>query len=90
MDELDLKNGETYFFIVTATNALGYTYSLYSNGITIRLEPLLPGNVRDGNIFGVDLNYQPSVTTISANWDGFGYDKNEQSDGIFSGESFLL
>ncbi|KAI8510725.1 hypothetical protein Bbelb_116410, partial [Branchiostoma belcheri] len=58
--------------IPEATNALGYSYFVRSDGITITKEPLLPGHVRDGDIFGVDLKGQPSITTISANWDQFG------------------
>ena len=75
-DELNLKDGESYFVIVRATNKLGFTYSLRSDGLTVQLEPLLPGNVRDGDIAGVDLNLQLSVTTLSANWDGFGQPKS--------------
>ena len=74
-DELNLKDGESYFVIVRATNQLGFTYSLRSDGLTVQLEPLLPGHVRDGDIAGVDLNFQLSVTTLSANWDGFGQPK---------------
>ncbi|CAH1258771.1 JAG1 [Branchiostoma lanceolatum] len=71
-DQVDLMDKQTYYSIVRATNTLGYSYFVRSDGITITKEPLLPGHVRDGDIFGVDLNGQPSVTTISANWDQFG------------------
>lgn len=74
-DELNLKDGEAYFVIVRATNKLGFAYTMHSDGLTVQLEPMLPGNVRDGDIVGVDLNYQLSVTTLSANWDGFGQPK---------------
>ncbi|XP_077992165.1 uncharacterized protein LOC144446291 [Glandiceps talaboti] len=73
-DEVALSDGESYFLVVRATNLLGYTQSLRSDGITVQKEPLLPGQVRDGDVLGFDINYQPSVTTLSANWDGFGYD----------------
>ena len=71
-DELPVKDGDSIFVVVRATNMLGYVQTLRSNGITVKLEPMVPGNVRDGDIIGVDLNYQPSVSTLSANWDGFG------------------
>ena len=58
--------------MVTATNLLNYTYSLHSDGVSIKLEPPPPGIVRDGDIVGVDLNYQTSLHKLSANWDGFG------------------
>ena len=87
-DELNLKDGETYYFIIRAMNKLGHVFSHYSNGITVKLEPLLPGNVRDGDVVGFDLNYQPSTTSLSASWDGFGYDMNEEQEDIFNGQLF--
>ncbi|KAK3104702.1 hypothetical protein FSP39_008103 [Pinctada imbricata] len=71
-DALTMLNGETYINMVRVTNALGYQYILRSNGVTIQDTPLLPGNVYDGDIAGFDLNFIPSRTTISANWNGFG------------------
>ncbi|XP_070562332.1 uncharacterized protein [Ptychodera flava] len=73
-DGLGMSDGESYYIVVKATNALGYSYSLRSDGVNIMMEPLLPGIVRDGDIVGLDLNYQASVVTLSANWDGFGQD----------------
>ena len=58
------------------TNALGFTYTLHSDGVTVQLEPLIPGEVRDGPIPGVDLNFQAPTNMLSANWDGFGTDKD--------------
>ena len=77
VDELILKDNEAFYFIVRATNTLGYSYSLRSNGITVKLEALIPGAVKDGSIFGKDLNYQFSITSLSAWWQGFGADNNE-------------
>ena len=82
-DELQLTDGETYFVTVRTTNQLGYTYSTRSDGITVQVEPLLPGVVRDGHITGFDLNYQPSVTTLSGNWDWFGKDGDSDIKGNF-------
>ncbi|KAI0235602.1 hypothetical protein LSAT2_013879 [Lamellibrachia satsuma] len=83
-DELSLKDGESYFVVLRVTNKLGFVYTVHSNGVTVKLEPLLPGNVRDGDIVGTDLNYQPSVTSLSANWDGFGKPKNDNSGPVIS------
>ena len=77
VDELRLKDNEAFFFIVRATNKLGYSYSLRSNGLTVKLEALIPGAVKDGDIFGKDLNFQFSITSLSAWWLGFGADNNE-------------
>ncbi|XP_035700080.1 uncharacterized protein LOC118432563 [Branchiostoma floridae] len=71
-DELEMKDGETFFIAVKATNMMDFTYTVRSDGITVMLEPLIPGEVRDGDIIGYDLNFQPSVTSLSANWDSFG------------------
>ncbi|KAJ8321023.1 hypothetical protein KUTeg_002610 [Tegillarca granosa] len=79
-DELKMKNGELYYSLLRVTNALGYTYIIRSNGVTIEIDPLLPGEVFDGDIEGWDLQFQPSRTKVSANWRGFGLpaDANQQ------------
>ena len=82
-DELPLKDGESYFVMVSATNKLGYVNTIHSNGVTVKLEQLLPGNVRDGDIVGKDLNFQQSITTISANWDGFGQSSVQNNGPVF-------
>ena len=88
VDELYLRDGETYYAIVRATNLLNYTVTMRSDGITVRLEPLVPGDVRDGHIIGTDINFQPSITTLSVNWDHFG--RERQREGIIqSGKSDL-
>ena len=84
-DELQLKDGESFFVIVRGTNKLGYVRTIHSNGITVKLDPLRPGNVRDGDIAGVDLNYQLSLTSLSANWDGFGQPKDGGTDTVVNG-----
>ena len=70
------------------TNKLGFDYTVHSFGVTVKLEPLLPGNVQEGDIVGTDLNYQSSVTSLSANWDGFGEPKNEDSGPVISRRCF--
>ena len=67
-----MKNLETYINYVRVTNAIGYQYTMRSNGVTIQETPLLPGKVFDGDIDGYDLNYQPTKSSVSANWNGFG------------------
>ena len=71
-DGLVMKNLETYINLVRVTNAIGYQYTMRSNGVTIQETPLLPGKVFDGDIDGYDLNYQPTKSSVSANWNGFG------------------
>ncbi|XP_070573761.1 uncharacterized protein [Ptychodera flava] len=86
-DGLDLKDGESYYTVVKATNELGFSEILRSNGITVQLEPLQPGNIRDGPIDGFDLNFQESITSLSANWDSFGVacgiDSIDQREPVF-------
>ena len=83
-DELQLVDGKNYFVTIRVTNLLGHTYSLRSNGVTVQVEPLVPGVVRDGDIVGVDLSYQPSLSELSANWDKFGNDFHIETEGKFT------
>lgn len=85
---LDLKDGESYFVILRVTNKLGFVYTVHSNGVTVKLEPLLQGNVRESDVVGTDLNYQSSVTSLSANWDRFGEPKNDDSGPVISNRCF--
>ncbi|XP_033105583.1 uncharacterized protein LOC117107873 isoform X2 [Anneissia japonica] len=71
-DDMNMLDGETYYSTVRATNALGYVQTIRTDGLTLRLQPILPGRVYDGSVIGFDLNEQASITTLSANWDGFG------------------
>ncbi|XP_048250793.1 uncharacterized protein LOC124111176 [Haliotis rufescens] len=73
-DELEMKNKERYYQLLRVTNALNYTYMLRSNGITIEEDPLLPGQVNDGDVVGFDLEFFRTKTKISANWNNFGSD----------------
>ncbi|XP_066298079.1 uncharacterized protein [Branchiostoma lanceolatum] len=86
-DEFDLRDGETYYTVVRATNQLGYSYSVRSDGVTVKLEPLVPGVVRDGPIIGFDLSHQQSVSSLSANWDSFGKDYGLGDDAAIDGET---
>ena len=74
VDDVLLNDGESYYAIVRATNAIDFVVTARSDGITIQLEPLIPGSVRDGDLFGIDLNFWPHIDNLSANWDGFGSD----------------
>ena len=71
-DELEMLNGELYYSLLRVTNALNYTYIIRSDGVTIKQEPLIPGKVYDGDVIGYDLNFLPSKSMVTANWDGFG------------------
>ena len=83
-DEVFLHDSGTYYSVVRATNLLGHVHVVRSNGITVKVEPLIPGVVRDGPIIGYSLNYQPGTTSLSANWDGFGAEYgNIRADGTF-------
>ncbi|CAG2187681.1 unnamed protein product [Mytilus edulis] len=71
-DEVHMESGALYYSLLKVTNALNYTYIIRSNGVTIQQDPLIPGKVFDGDITGYDLNFMPSRTSVSANWDSFG------------------
>ena len=77
-----MSDGESYFVIVSGVNELGHHVYHRSDGITVKLEPPLPGNVRDGSFIGLDLQHQASTTTLSANWDGFGSDRENENVAI--------
>ncbi|CAH1794764.1 unnamed protein product [Owenia fusiformis] len=79
-DGLNLRDGEEFFVVVQGTNSLGFTQTVRSDGITIKQEPLMPGVVRDGPVFGVDFDVQPSVTQLWGNWDAFGKDRETRPD----------
>ena len=78
-DGVTMLDGDSFFVELQVTNALGYSYTIHSDGVTIQLEPLIPGQVRDGSIIALDLNFQSSTDSLSASWDGFGSDKNPQT-----------
>ena len=67
-----MADGETYYSVVRATNALGLDITVRSDGITVKRDPLVPGQVYDGLLVGFDLTYQKATDTISASWKGFG------------------
>ncbi|XP_033637723.1 uncharacterized protein LOC117298529 [Asterias rubens] len=69
---IEMMDGETYYTVVRATNALNIPITLRSDGITVKRDPLIPGQVYDGLLAGFDLTYQRETDTISASWSGFG------------------
>ncbi|XP_070555131.1 uncharacterized protein [Ptychodera flava] len=73
-NELSLSEGETYFLvmIIRATNLLGNQPS--RDGMSIKFGLLFPGHVKDSDVIGFYINYWPSVTLLSVNWDGFGFE----------------
>lgn len=67
---------------------IGYTYTLRSDGVTINVNSMLPGQVFDGDVTGQDLTVLASRTTVSANWQGFGELRYPSSLGnILSGKN---
>ncbi|XP_067658325.1 uncharacterized protein [Haliotis asinina] len=79
-DQLTMKNKQRFYQHLRVTNALGFTYTLRSNGITVRDDPLVPGHVNDGDVIGFDLQFVRTTTKVSANWDMFGSDGNTGKD----------
>lgn len=90
VDGLSLLNGELYYSLVKVTTALGYSYILRSDGVTIQQNALLPGRVFDGDMAGYDLNVLTSQSIVRGNWDGFGLpaDTIAQID-ILTGNSYF-
>ncbi|XP_071798137.1 uncharacterized protein [Asterias amurensis] len=70
--DIAMIDGETYYTVVRATNALNIPITLRSDGITVKREALIPGQVYDGLLVGFDISYQKETDTISASWSGFG------------------
>ncbi|WAR20850.1 CRB-like protein [Mya arenaria] len=79
-DEVQLENGMKYIVTVHTIDALGRKKVARSDGVSIRIQPPLPGSVRDG--LDLDLNYQFSTTELSANWDNFGDGSNDPTQTI--------
>ena len=69
-DEVDLAVGVKYFVTVMIIDALNRTKISQSDGVSIRIQPPLIGSVRDG--LGEDINFQRSISELSANWEAFG------------------
>ena len=67
-----MTDGEAYYVLVRAVNALGLVITVRSDGITVKRDPLIPGYVYDGPLVGVDMTYQQETDRISASWSGFG------------------
>ena len=78
VDEIEIEDREAFFANVTSTNALNFTIHMHSDGITVKLEPVLPGTVRDGIIPGIDLSFQANNHTIGCHWNGFGNNQNDE------------
>ncbi|KAI0236609.1 hypothetical protein LSAT2_012839 [Lamellibrachia satsuma] len=57
---------------------------LIGTSVEIHVPERSLSNVQEDDIVGTDLNYQSSVTSLSANWDGFGEPKNDDSGPVIS------
>ena len=71
-DNLAIAEDTRVYVLVNLNSSLGYVRSARSDGITVQVEPLIPGVVYDGPFPGVDFNHQASLTTLMANWNSFG------------------
>ncbi|XP_045172526.2 uncharacterized protein LOC123534370 [Mercenaria mercenaria] len=69
-DELNLQNGRKYFIAIKTIDHLNRTKVGRSDGFTVRIQPPVPGSVRDGK--NEEFDYQHSTYELSANWDAFG------------------
>ncbi len=83
-----MTDKERYYQYLRVTNALDYTYTIRSNGITIEEDPLIPGQVNDGDVIGFDLEFLRTSDKISANWDMFGKDGMAPDDSVVAGDIF--
>ncbi|XP_069134676.1 uncharacterized protein [Argopecten irradians] len=79
-DEFSLKKEFTYFNIIKVRDALNRTFTSVSDGVTVRIQPPDPGDVRDG--LEGDISYQQSVLELSANWDTFGDDTGDPTQTV--------
>ncbi|XP_052073991.1 uncharacterized protein LOC127711867 [Mytilus californianus] len=73
-DVMNLTNGITYISIIRTVDALNRTRIARSDGIAVKIEPPVPGTVRDGE--RDDLTYQESIHELLVNWDPFGNAKS--------------
>ncbi|KAL3873866.1 hypothetical protein ACJMK2_036950, partial [Sinanodonta woodiana] len=71
-DQLQLEEGQRYYSLLRVRNAIGFEYTLRSNGVTIHHDPLIAGQVYDGDVAGYDLPILSSQYKAMANWEGFG------------------
>ena len=71
-DNLAIDKDTKVYVLVNLNSSLGYVRSARSDGITVQVDPLIPGIVYDGPFPGVDFNHQASLTTLMANWNSFG------------------
>jgi hypothetical protein len=66
---LSLSNGTTYFVTVRATNGVGLTTNVSTDGVVVDGTAPVAGTVNDGA--AADVDGQTSTSTIQANWSGF-------------------
>ncbi len=82
-DRVQLFNEETYRVLVQVTDLTGEVHVLRSDGVTVTTRAVKPGRVTDGLVPNQDLNYQESLTSLSACWSGFGDGSPEQTIGYY-------
>jgi len=79
-DEVQLENGMKYIVTVQTIDFLGRVKIAQSDGVSVRIQPPYPASVRDG--LDQDINYQFSLSDLSANWDKFGDNSNDPTQKI--------
>jgi hypothetical protein len=79
-DEVALENGMKYIVTIKTVDFLGRTKIARSDGVSVRIQPPVPGLVRDGLL--EDLNYQYSTSELSTNWDNFGDGSKDPTQAI--------
>lgn len=67
-DQVSLDVEQTYRIHFNAIDSCNKNYELISSGVSIVTERAKPPQIQDGLISNHDMNYQTSITTLSAMW----------------------
>ena len=71
-EAVELQDGKSYIVKVRAFNGAGMsTESTSMSSLTVDTSPPAIGFVFDGQLFGIDENYQTNSSQLSASWTGF-------------------
>ena len=71
-EAVELQDGKSYIVKVRAFNGAGmFTESTSLSSLTVDTSPPAIGFVFDGQLFGIDENYQTNSSQLSASWTGF-------------------
>ena len=81
---LQLESGSTYAVEVEATNAAGSSESAFTDGVLVDVSPPKSGNVSDGLLVTMDIDFQYNTAGIGATWSGFSDDESGIADFAWS------